>query len=729
MSKKTIVLADNSYTIRRIVELSFSEEENIQLVSFENSYNLREKLMELRPAVVLVDIKLPEFNGYEVCRFVNKTEGLKHTRVFLLKGGFEPVDEGQLKGLRFEDIITKPFDSNALVTTIKKMLEHMPAASGAASVESEPMPSSIPEDFPEIADIRDADDGISFSDIKDEIDSQDMSFRPIRTPQAPSFPMDDVMPSEEITYQSDREDELASAQDSAEDFDNPFADDLGASAVDSPMGEPDMLDEEMNIKMNIQQQERELDMASLTQEEMEIKRQIGSGDRDMFSRRFGAIDEPDLPEIQDDMPDDLQDMQDMPGGMDDGLEDEERSDTSELLKGDELEEPVVDEDDFLPSFGGQPLEKPYNDLPDLGSFKFDEEPSFDAPEEEQEPDFASFGTKPQMPPSAALRREPLVHNIPDLEPMEVEQEMGLGADDFEAHFAGKKAKQPDYISGFQSPASPFDKEFGALEAEPGEIEEPSFKDQFSAPDNDLYSAGFSGNQDEEPEFASEVEAGEEYRPASPFADKNASLLDEFEPIDEEPSFAPVNPGVRENKRDYPSFDDDDSQFSDSDLETPVVHYEASTSFEDDFAAPLEIGADLEEPLLAEFTPAPTAKKEPEYKEPVYNKPKMDIPSFLQEPAVKRTTPSSLGIPAPPKASAPEKPAAPVTSRVAPETFVSAPKVEKVPAIDQAELMKRVEDKLAAAIKEILWEVIPPLAEKVITEEIERIKAEVTNSFK
>ena len=87
MSKKTIVLADNSYTIRRIVELSFSEEENIELVSFENSINLREKLVELKPAIVLVDIKLPEFNGYDVCRFINSADSLKQTQVFLLKGG------------------------------------------------------------------------------------------------------------------------------------------------------------------------------------------------------------------------------------------------------------------------------------------------------------------------------------------------------------------------------------------------------------------------------------------------------------------------------------------------------------------------------------------------------------------------------------------------------------------------------------------------------------------
>ena len=109
MSKKTIVLADNSYTIRRIVELSFSEEEEIELVSCEDGANLKERLLELKPEIVLVDIKLPEFSGYEVCKFINTTESLKLTKVFLLKGGFEPIDESLLTNLKYASIITKPF--------------------------------------------------------------------------------------------------------------------------------------------------------------------------------------------------------------------------------------------------------------------------------------------------------------------------------------------------------------------------------------------------------------------------------------------------------------------------------------------------------------------------------------------------------------------------------------------------------------------------------------------
>ena len=209
MNKKTIVLADNSYTIRRIVELSLSEE-NVELVSFENGLNLQEKLTELKPHVVLVDIKLPEMNGYEVCKFISEDENLNHTKVFLMKGGFDPLDENQIKNLQYEDIITKPFDSSTLISSIKKVLD------SKTPQAAEEIPSSLPEDVPEIEDVRETSDEINFSDIKDEIDTNQV-------------PREEVQPSEEVTQMAhgEKDDQLKPAFDE-DDISNPFMDEAAA---------------------------------------------------------------------------------------------------------------------------------------------------------------------------------------------------------------------------------------------------------------------------------------------------------------------------------------------------------------------------------------------------------------------------------------------------------------------------------------------------------------------
>jgi DNA-binding response OmpR family regulator len=277
MSRKTIVLADNSYTIRRIVELSFSDETDIELVTFENGLNLKEKLVELRPQIVLVDIKLPEFNGYEVCKFAQDNEELTETKVFLLKGGFEPIDENLLKGLKYENIITKPFDSNALVSNIKKLLEKMPAQTPAnAPIE---IPSSLPEDEEMMEAIPDAPKDISFSDVKEELDSPDIladEDELIQTPGA--FPDDEVLPSEEITRAQPDKDTISPT---LEEEDNPFEEETPLQ-MPSPAaaGETSLTEEELNIKQNIEKQEKELAIESLTLEEINIKREIERQERE-----------------------------------------------------------------------------------------------------------------------------------------------------------------------------------------------------------------------------------------------------------------------------------------------------------------------------------------------------------------------------------------------------------------------------------------------------------------
>ena len=146
MKKRVIVLADNSYTIRRIVELSFSEIEDVEIISFESGIHLKDKLLEIKPAVVIVDVKLPVVNGYEICKFVNQSEALKKTRVYLMKGSFEPLNQELSKDLHYEEIITKPFDSNQVVSAVMNILGQQDELDSSHGVPEE-VPVSIPEDF------------------------------------------------------------------------------------------------------------------------------------------------------------------------------------------------------------------------------------------------------------------------------------------------------------------------------------------------------------------------------------------------------------------------------------------------------------------------------------------------------------------------------------------------------------------------------------------------------
>jgi DNA-binding response OmpR family regulator len=233
MKKRVIALADNSYTIRRIIELSFSEIENVEVHSFENGSGLKEKLLALEPDVVVVDIKLPEISGYDICRFMNETPQLSHSCVFLMKGSFEAVDNEMIKNLKYVDIVTKPFDSNALVNSVMKKLNQEEPKITAEFADDEP--SSFPEDIIEIEPDAAGAEGISFSDLRLDLGVPAPVSGTIQQNQV--LEREEILPSEEITQGTQPSKDALQAPDNEEVIRNPFNEEPFADDLKLPYDE------------------------------------------------------------------------------------------------------------------------------------------------------------------------------------------------------------------------------------------------------------------------------------------------------------------------------------------------------------------------------------------------------------------------------------------------------------------------------------------------------------
>ncbi len=118
---KKILLADDSITIQKVIELTFSDED-FEVVTVGNGRLAIERVQELRPDVVLCDIIMPEKDGYEVCDFVKKTAGLSHIPVLLLTGAFEPFDKDKAARVGADGYLAKPFEPQALIAKVKDLL-------------------------------------------------------------------------------------------------------------------------------------------------------------------------------------------------------------------------------------------------------------------------------------------------------------------------------------------------------------------------------------------------------------------------------------------------------------------------------------------------------------------------------------------------------------------------------------------------------------------------------
>lgn len=120
---KKILLADDSITIQKVIELTFSDED-FEVVTVGNGRLAIEKAQEVQPDIVLCDIIMPEKDGYEVCEFVKGHEALGRVPVLLLTGAFEPFDQERAARVGADGFLAKPFEPQALIAKVKDLLSH-----------------------------------------------------------------------------------------------------------------------------------------------------------------------------------------------------------------------------------------------------------------------------------------------------------------------------------------------------------------------------------------------------------------------------------------------------------------------------------------------------------------------------------------------------------------------------------------------------------------------------
>src|SRR5215210_4836634 len=119
---RKLLLTDDSITIQKVVDLTFADE-GMEVTTVGNGRLALQKLEELSPDIVLVDIHMPGISGYEVCEQIKRDERFRHIPVMLLVGSFEPFDEAEARRVGADDYLTKPFQSiRQLVSKVGALL-------------------------------------------------------------------------------------------------------------------------------------------------------------------------------------------------------------------------------------------------------------------------------------------------------------------------------------------------------------------------------------------------------------------------------------------------------------------------------------------------------------------------------------------------------------------------------------------------------------------------------
>jgi CheY-like chemotaxis protein len=209
-----LLLADDSVTIQRVIELTFADED-VQVQAVGDGMKAIASIQADRPDIVLADVGMPERDGYEVAAFIKGNPQLAHIPVLLLTGAFEPVDEARARAVGCDGVLVKPFEPQMVINRVKDLLSgRRPAGlwtqpQAAAAPAQRPAPAAHPDFDVQGAVPKDASPAQSGS-LEDYFDRLDAAFAsldggapaadsatnqvqpPPQSPAAAFFPADDL---------------------------------------------------------------------------------------------------------------------------------------------------------------------------------------------------------------------------------------------------------------------------------------------------------------------------------------------------------------------------------------------------------------------------------------------------------------------------------------------------------------------------------------------------------
>jgi len=110
VSKRRLLLADDSITIQKVVNLTFADE-GIEVIAVSDGDAAMQKFVEAVPDLVMADVNMPGLDGYRLCEMIKQDEETRGIPVILLVGSFEPFDEKEARRVGADDFLTKPFQS------------------------------------------------------------------------------------------------------------------------------------------------------------------------------------------------------------------------------------------------------------------------------------------------------------------------------------------------------------------------------------------------------------------------------------------------------------------------------------------------------------------------------------------------------------------------------------------------------------------------------------------
>lgn len=122
---RTILVVEDYDDVRQMLRILL-ESENFCVLEASSGAEALQVLRSGRPDVILMDLALPEFDGFETIRRIRKIDGFQNTPIIILSAysGLSVYETARRAGIDF--VMTKPIDFDELAELIGRIFEGGP---------------------------------------------------------------------------------------------------------------------------------------------------------------------------------------------------------------------------------------------------------------------------------------------------------------------------------------------------------------------------------------------------------------------------------------------------------------------------------------------------------------------------------------------------------------------------------------------------------------------------
>lgn len=130
MSSARILVADDDPSVLNAVG-SVLAHDGYEIETVLDGAEALRTVLEEPPALIVLDVKMPRLNGWEVCEIVRRQSHTREVPILFLTGRVEVRDQITAMQVGGSDHLGKPFEADELLTKVRALTQHPPSGRAA----------------------------------------------------------------------------------------------------------------------------------------------------------------------------------------------------------------------------------------------------------------------------------------------------------------------------------------------------------------------------------------------------------------------------------------------------------------------------------------------------------------------------------------------------------------------------------------------------------------------